>query len=106
MQGKGWSGALPKSHERRQVPIPRFLVAELRDHIAGKEPDELVFNGVEGGEPLRAPIFRAGFHVAATAIGILSCTRTSCATPPPASPSPAARREELCSRCSAIRAPR
>jgi integrase len=28
------------------VPIPRFLVAELRDHIAGKEPDELVFNGV------------------------------------------------------------
>jgi hypothetical protein len=40
----GWG--TPKSHERRQVPTPRFLVAELRDHIAGKEPDELVFNGV------------------------------------------------------------
>ena len=52
------------------VPIPRFLVAELREHIAAKEPDELVFNGVRGGGPLRAPIFRAGFHVAATAIGI------------------------------------
>ncbi len=52
------------------MPIPRFLVAELRDHIAGKEPDELVFNGVRGGGPLRAPIFRAGFHVAAAAIGI------------------------------------
>ncbi len=70
VQGKGLVWGTPKSHERRQVPIPRFLVAELRDHIAGKEPDELVFNGVRGGGPLRAPIFRAGFHVAAAAIGI------------------------------------
>ena len=70
MQGKGLVWGTPKSHERRQVPIPRFLVAELRDHIACKEPDELVFTGVRGGGPLRAPIFRAGFHVAAAAIGI------------------------------------
>ena len=70
VQGKGLVWGTPKSHERRQVPIPRFLVAELRDHIAGKEPDELVFNGVRGGGPLRAPIFRVGFHVAAAAIGI------------------------------------
>jgi integrase len=60
VQGKGLVWGTPKSHERRQVPIPRFLVAELRDHIAGKEPDELVFIGVRGGGPLRAPIFRAG----------------------------------------------
>ena len=70
VQGKGLVWGTPKSHERRQVPIPRFLVAELRDHIADKEPNELVFNGVRGGGPLRAPIFRAGFHVAASAIGI------------------------------------
>jgi integrase len=70
VQGKGLVWGTPKSHERRQVPIPRFLVAELRNQIAGKEPDELVFNGVRGGGPLRAPIFRAGFHVAASAIGI------------------------------------
>ena len=70
VQGKGLVWGTPKSHERRQVPIPRFLVAELRDHIAGKEPDDLVFNGVREGGPLRAPIFRAGFHVAAAAIGI------------------------------------
>ncbi len=70
VQGEGLVWGTPKSHERRQVPIPRFLVAELREHIAGKEPDDLVFTGVRGGGPLRAPIFRAGFHLAAKAIGI------------------------------------
>ena len=43
VQGQGLVWGTPKSHERRQVPIPRFLVTELREHIAGKEPDELVF---------------------------------------------------------------
>ena len=88
------------------MPIPRFLVAELRDHIAGKEPDELVFNGVRGGGPLRAPIFRAGFHVAAAAIGIpelhpheLRHTAASLAIASGAD-------VKSCSRCSAIRAPR
>ena len=33
-----------------------------------------------------------------------SCTRTSCVTPPPASPSPAARTSKSCSRCSTFRA--
>ena len=61
VQGKGLVWGTPKSHKRRQVPIPRFLVAELRDHIADKEPNELVFNGVQGGGPLRAPIFRRRF---------------------------------------------
>jgi integrase len=95
VQGKGLVWGTPKSYERRQVPIPRFLVAELREHIARKEPDDLVFTGARGGGPLRAPIFRAGFHLAAKAIGIPSCTRTSCATPPPASPSPAAQTSKV-----------
>jgi integrase len=34
---------LPKDHERRWVPVPRFLVDELAEHVAGKAPDELVF---------------------------------------------------------------
>jgi integrase len=70
VQGRGLVWGTPKSHERRQVPIPRFLVAELRPHIADKSPGDLVFTGVRGGGPLRAPIFRAGFDAAAKAIGI------------------------------------
>ena len=70
VQGKGLVWGTPKSHERRQVPIPRFLVAELQAHIAGKEGGNLVFTGVRGGGPLRATIFRAGFRAATTTIGI------------------------------------
>jgi integrase len=47
----------PKGHERREVPIPRFLVDELAAHVAGKAPDELVFTGVRGGA-LRAQVFQ------------------------------------------------
>jgi len=68
--GKDQAWGTPKSHERRQVPIPKFLVAELRAHIADKEPNDLVFAGVRGGGPLRAAIFRAGFDAAAKTIGI------------------------------------
>jgi hypothetical protein len=71
VQGKGLVWATPKTHERRQVPIPRFLVDELAAHIADKGPDDLVFAGVRGGGVLRHPIFRrGGFDAAAKAIGI------------------------------------
>lgn len=39
---------LPKSHERRWVPLPRFLVDDLAEHIAGKATDELVFTSPMG----------------------------------------------------------
>jgi len=39
---------LPKSHERRWVPVPRFLVDGLVEHITGKGPDELVFTSPKG----------------------------------------------------------
>jgi integrase len=42
----------PKSHEARSVPIPRFLVAELVEQLAGLEPNDLVFRTPLGG-PLR-----------------------------------------------------
>jgi integrase len=52
-----WTWGTPKGHERREVPIPRFLVDELAAHVAGKDRDALVFTGVKGGT-LRAQTFR------------------------------------------------
>lgn len=42
----------PKSHETRSVPVPRFLVDELAEHLAGKARNDLVFTSPVGG-PLR-----------------------------------------------------
>lgn len=47
----------PKGHERREVPIPRFLVDQLGAHVAGKQRDQLVFTGQKGGA-LRAQVFQ------------------------------------------------
>ncbi len=61
----------PKGHARREVPIPRFLAEQLRNHVEGKSPEDLVFEGVRGGGPLRGPIFRrAAFDRAAAEIGL------------------------------------
>ena len=61
----------PKGHERRDVPIPPFLIDELAGLVAGRGRDELVFPGVRGGGPLRAPVFRrATFDRAAASIGV------------------------------------
>ena len=43
------SWGTPKGHERREVPIPPFLIEELAAHVAGRGRDELVFAGVRGG---------------------------------------------------------
>lgn len=60
----------PKGHERREVPLPRFLVDELAAHVAGRGRDELVFTGTRGGA-LRANGFqRDRLTAAATAIGV------------------------------------
>jgi integrase len=67
--GEVWGA--PKSHEQREVPITRFLVDDIAEHIRGKKPDELVFTGVRGGGALRAAVFRrAGFDKAAEAISV------------------------------------
>ena len=39
----------PKSHQVRSVPIPRFLVDELAQHVAGQNPDDFVFTSPRGG---------------------------------------------------------
>jgi integrase len=60
----------PKGHERRSVPIPRFLVDDLAAHVAGKAPGELVFTGERGGA-LRAQVFqRAALTDAPRAVGV------------------------------------
>lgn len=60
----------PKSHERREVPLPRFLARQLELHITGKGPDDLVFTGPRGAV-LRARVFqRAALSGAANRIGI------------------------------------
>lgn len=60
----------PKTHQHRSVPIPRSLVDELAAHVAGKEPEALVFTWPRGA-PLRNQNFRARvFTPAAEAIGV------------------------------------
>ena len=41
----------------RSVPLPRSIIDELTDHVAGLEPGDLVFPAAEGG-PVRASLFR------------------------------------------------
>lgn len=59
-----------KGHERREVPLPAFLVRELEQLTAGKRRDELVFTGPRGAV-LRSQTFqRAALTAAADAIGV------------------------------------
>jgi integrase len=59
-----------KGHERREVPIPRFLIDDLARHVEGKSSDDLVFTG-ERGAVMRSGTFRRGALIeAAKAIGI------------------------------------
>ena len=53
-----------KGHSHRDVPLPRFLAAELGEFIKGKEPDDLVFPGSRGG-PLRSKVFQEAVLTAA-----------------------------------------
>jgi integrase len=54
----------PKSHRHREVPMPRFLAAQLGEHIAGKGPRELVFT-TDSGAPLRTSNFRQRYWLVA-----------------------------------------
>jgi integrase len=64
----------PKNHQRRSVPIPRFLVDELAAHVAGKRRDDLVITAPNGG-PLRNTNFRPRiFEPAAASVGLAGIT--------------------------------
>ena len=63
-----------KNHQRRSVPIPRFLADELAHQIAGKAPGDLVFTAPEGGV-LRNTNFRPRFFdPAAERAGLVGLT--------------------------------
>ncbi|MBO0732379.1 MAG: site-specific integrase, partial [Acidimicrobiaceae bacterium] len=47
----------PKSHHNRVVPLPRFLAAELADHVQDSESDALVFT-TRSGAALRSSNWR------------------------------------------------
>jgi site-specific recombinase XerC len=59
----------PKNHERRTVPLPRFLAAELTTHLANRSPDDLSFAGTNGGVLRNRNARRDWFNAAARAIG-------------------------------------
>src|SRR5690242_1191502 len=61
---------MPKSHQVRSVPIPRFLVDELMAHLAGRDPDALVFLGPRGGVLRNLNFRRDAFDAAAAAAGL------------------------------------
>jgi integrase len=61
---------LPKDHERRSVPFPRFLVDALIAHCAGRPPEALLFPSA-AATPLRVRNFRRDvFDRAAESIGL------------------------------------
>ncbi|MBO2531261.1 MAG: recombinase XerD [Thermobifida sp.] len=61
---------LPKTGERRTVPIPKSLVSELRPLLEGRGPDDLVFR-TSRGAPLRAHNWRRReFAAAVRAAGL------------------------------------
>jgi len=55
----------PKTHQRRSVPVPRSLIDALAQHMAGKDPDDLVFTTLRGGA-MRNHNFRSRVFVPAT----------------------------------------
>jgi integrase len=59
-----------KGHERREVPLPRFLVEDLASHVVGKSGDDLVFTSMRG-TALRSQTFqRVALTKAAEGIGV------------------------------------
>lgn len=64
-----------KGHERREVPIPRFLVDDLARHVTGRAGGDLVFPGVRGGQAMRYPVFqRSALNQACERVGIARIT--------------------------------
>jgi integrase len=60
----------PKSHQSRWLPVPAFLLEEIKREVADKGPDDLVFPSPQGAV-LRVANFRRGyFDRAAREVGL------------------------------------
>ena len=64
----------PKSHQRRSVPIPRFLVDDLDVLVAGKSSDELVFTTKRGAVLRNLNFRRDVLDDAAESVGLAGLT--------------------------------
>ena len=53
VQGLGMVWGTTKTHQRREVPIPKFLVDDLARHLAGRGQNDLVFVWPTVREPAR-----------------------------------------------------
>lgn len=60
----------PKSHERRTVPLPRFLAPLIEDACTDKLPDALLFTGPDGGFLPRAKKQVGWFRIALEGAGV------------------------------------
>lgn len=59
-----------KGHERREIPLPPFLLDDLARQVAGRMPDDLVFTGPRGAA-MRYPVFqRSALNQACEQLGI------------------------------------
>jgi integrase len=73
VRGKAVIGT-PKDHERRDVPIPAFLVDDLADLVAGRPPTELVFPSPKGSILRNGNFRRNVFDTAAKRAGLEGIT--------------------------------
>jgi integrase len=64
----------PKSHQRRSVPLPRFLVDDLAVALAGKSPDDLVFTTRRGAVLRNLNFRRDVLDDAAASVGLAGLT--------------------------------
>lgn len=70
VNGHGLVWGPTKTHERRHVPIPEFLVEDLQRLTRGRPEHELVFHGPRGGGVRVRTMTRAGFDKAAVEMGL------------------------------------
>jgi hypothetical protein len=104
VNGHGVFGT-PKTHQRRQVPVPRFLADELAAHVARRASADFVFTAEKGGLlHLRNSAGSASTPPSAPPASGGS-PRTDCGTPRPRWPSPAARTSRWCRPCSGTSRP-
>lgn len=59
-----------KGHGRREVPLSRFLLDDLSRHVAGREPEDLLFTGGRGAVMRSQTFQRAALTEAATRLGV------------------------------------
>lgn len=81
VRGKPTWGSV-KTYERRDVPIPPFLIPDLRRHLAGLAGDELVFRGMRGALTQSQKFQNAALTAASKAMGLCDWVPDPCRQDP------------------------